>query len=177
VNEVSEEKDILILGLGNDCLGDDAVGPLVVRQLRHRMEENGSDIDLVEAGAGGMILMDLMAGYKGLILIDAIQTGSGEPGRIYRLTEDQLPVASPEHPAPPWSAHHLGLRQILETGRQAGCELPRTVIVYAVETAPPREWHRGCSPAVERAIEEIVSRVIREIPVVRADVSQRRGSP
>jgi len=169
------EKNILILGLGNDCLGDDAVGLRVVQGLRRKVRKGDyADVDLVEAGTGGMILLDLMAGYDGLILIDAIQTGSGLPGRIHRLTEDQLPAGNS---AAPWSAHHMGLRQILETGRRVGCELPRTVIVYGVETEISREWNRGCSPEVEQAVPEVVQRVIGEISALRKTIRRGRGSP
>jgi len=173
---MSDGKNVLVLGLGNDCLGDDAVGLLAVRQLRRRLGENGSGVDLVEASAGGMILLDLMAGYQGLILIDAIQTGGGETGRIYRLTENQLPAVGPECSAAPWSAHHISLRQILETGRRVGCDLPRLVIVYAVETNLPQEWRQGCSPQVERAIPEVVRRVIGEISAVKAAARQEKGA-
>jgi hydrogenase maturation protease len=175
---MSATKDILILGVGNDCLGDDAVGPLVVRELRRRLKDGRpdggpEDVDLVEAGGGGMILLDLMAGYRGLILIDAIQTAKGRPGRIHRLTEDQLPAGSS---AIPWSAHHMGLRQILETGRRVGSDLPGTVIVYGVETEVPQDWGQGCSPEVERAVPEVVRRVRQEMSSLRAETRLEKGS-
>jgi hydrogenase maturation protease len=159
---MDDDKKILVLGLGNDCLGDDAVGPMVVRELRRRRLD-GDEVDFLEAGASGLVLLDLIAGYRGLILIDAIQTGSARPGRIYRLAEHQLPAAPRADESGPWSAHHMGLRQILQAGRRAGCSLPETVIVYAVETAPPREWHRGCSREVQRAIPKVVRRVIQDL--------------
>jgi hydrogenase maturation protease len=193
---MSDTKNILILGLGNDCLGDDAVGPRVARRLRRQLLENqtadgdhrdgaqkgiraagtGDGVDIVETSAGGMVLLDLMSGYRGLILIDAIQTAGGEPGLIHRLNENQLPAASGKNAAAPWSAHHLGLRQLLEAGRRAGYDLPRTVVIYAVETDPPREWCRGCSPPIERAIPEVVRRVVGEIPAMTAENVLHRGS-
>ena len=183
---MSVTNKILVLGLGNDCLGDDAVGPQVARRLRRQLREDrsaaddrrggaGDGVDVVEASAAGMVLLDLMSGYRGLILVDAIQTAGGEPGRIYRLTEEQLPDAWAGN-SPAWSAHHMGLRQLLEAGRRAGCDLPRTVVVYAVETDPPREWRRGCSSPVERAIPEVVRRVAGEIPAMTAGDSLHGGS-
>jgi hydrogenase maturation protease len=173
---MSLAKNILILGLGNDYLGDDAVGLRIVRELRRRLGEKGSGVDLLEAGAGGMTLLDLMTGYRGLILIDAIQTGNSETGRIYRLTENQLTDAMQGDSAAPWSVHHMGLRQVLETGRRAGCSLPEKVVVYAVETDTPQEWRHGCSRRVEEAIPEVVRRVIGEIPAMAETAGQRRGS-
>jgi hydrogenase maturation protein HypF len=191
---MTERTDkILVLGLGNDLLGDDAVGLRVVRALRSRRparqahgsassqtgtgtgqgvagigdekgaEDGLAEADYLEAAAGGMVLLDLMAGYSTLILIDAIQTTNGRPGRIHRLTEDQLPAAAHPDRSARWSAHHLGLGEILETGRAVGDALPDTVIVYAVETPPPRQWGQGCSPEVERAISKVVGLVAEEI--------------
>lgn len=177
MTRMADAKKILVLGLGNDCLGDDAVGLKVVQELRRqRTIVQGGDVDVLETSAAGMVLLDLMAGYRVLILIDAIQTGNGEPGRIYRLTEDALAAASGSPEAMTWSAHHMGLRGILENGRRAGCDLPDTVIVYAVETEISREWRRGCGREVERAIPEVVRRVTGELQSMAFSDSGERGS-
>ena len=173
-SHMTEAKKILVLGLGNDCLGDDAVGLKVVRELR-RQKTIVKDADVLETGAAGMILLDLMAGYRALILIDAIQTGDGKPGRIYRLTEDDLPAASGPSEVIPWSVHHMGLRGILETGRRAGGDLPDTVIVYAIETEISREWRRGCGQEVERAIPEVVRRVTGELHSLAFSALEEKG--
>jgi hydrogenase maturation protease len=70
---------ILILGLGNELLSDDAVGILAARVLKERL---GDKADVVESSLSGMALLDLLVGYERAILIDAVKTGRTPPGTI-----------------------------------------------------------------------------------------------
>ena len=63
---------ILVLGLGNDILGDEAVGLLAARRLRALLPES---VDVVESGGGGLDLLDVLEGYDRAILLDSILTG------------------------------------------------------------------------------------------------------
>ena len=51
---------ISVIGLGNDILGDDAVGLLAVRELK---KYYGDKIDIFESPNGGLELLDYMEGY------------------------------------------------------------------------------------------------------------------
>ncbi len=147
---------ILILGLGNELLGDDAVGLLVVQELRRRLGKR-EDLVFVEASVGGMALLDLLRGYRNLIMVDAIKTGKEKPGTIYRLSEDDFPEGGST-----WSAHQMSLKFVLETGRRCGCPVPERVVIYAVEAADMQTWQRGCTCEVQEAIAVLVRRIIRE---------------
>ena len=74
----------LILGLGNAILSDDGVGIYVVRELRDRV--NRREVEVVETGLAGLRLLDLLTGYDKAIIVDAIESGEGSAGDIYRLT-------------------------------------------------------------------------------------------
>jgi hydrogenase maturation protease len=78
---------ILVLGLGNDLLADDAVGILVVQTLK---EQIGEQADVIAASVHGLGLLDLFIGYDRAILIDAIQTGRFAPGTILKLSNNDL---------------------------------------------------------------------------------------
>jgi len=78
----------LVLGMGNTILSDDGVGIYVVRELAERLERE--DVDFAEGSVGGMRILDIVGGYKRVIMVDAIQTREGRPGEIYRLTPQQF---------------------------------------------------------------------------------------
>ena len=58
---------ILVLGLGNDILGDDAVGLLAARRLRAFLP---ASVDVLEAAGGGIGLLDVLEGYDCALLLD-----------------------------------------------------------------------------------------------------------
>jgi hydrogenase maturation protease len=146
----------LVLGLGNELRGDDAVGLLVVRELRRRLVEK-DDLVFLEASVGGLALLDLVRGYQNLIVVDAIRTEGGKAGDIYRLTGDDLSASQSS-----WSAHQMGLRTVLDTGRACGCSLPGNIVIYAVEVADVHRWRRGCSQEVQDAVGRVADRILEE---------------
>ncbi len=72
----------LVVGLGNPILTDDGVGVKVAYEVEKVVSATSrEDIDVIEASAGGLRLMELMIGYDRLILIDAFYADNGnQPG-------------------------------------------------------------------------------------------------
>lgn len=104
----------------------------------------------------GLTILDLVSGYQNLIIIDAIETQRGEPGQIYRLSEEAFRRNS-QH----WSIHGAGLGTILELGRRCGCRVPENVVIYAVEVEDTQTWRRGCTPNVRKAIPMVTQLILR----------------
>ena len=107
----------LVLGLGNTILGDDGVGICVVREMR-RTWTPGAGVELVEASLGGMVLLDLIAGYDHAVIVDAIMTQDDKPaGFIYELALDDLGEL-----VVPYASHALDLKTTMGVGQQAGLQ-------------------------------------------------------
>lgn len=138
----------LVLGLGNPILTDDGVGIHVVRAVASRCSP-GNGVAFAEASVGGLRLLDLLAGYERVILVDAIQTQGGQPGEIHRLGLQQLPACL--HSG---STHDLSLPAALELGRRLGMKLPRDedLTILAVEAEDVLSFGESCTPAVAKAI-------------------------
>ena len=145
---------ILVIGIGNVDRGDDGVGIVAARELRERLGEyavvrecRGEATDLIEAwrGAGDVIL------------IDAISSAD-PPGTIFRidLRNGQLPPSATGS-----STHGLGLAQAVELARALD-RLPGSLILYGVAAG---QFQLGCglAPAVNRAVADIVERVLIEV--------------
>jgi hydrogenase maturation protease len=158
-------KKTLVLGLGNELRGDDAVGMRVVRKLRRSLPGR-EDVAFQEASVAGLAILDLVCGYQNLIVVDAIETEGGEPGQIYRLSEESLPGKAPR-----WSLHGLGLSTVLELGRRCGCHVPENIVIYAIEVENTEIWRRGCTHRVQRAIPLAVQLILREEMATDFDVS------
>ena len=146
----------LILGLGNPILSDDSVGFRVIQGLRAEFSRPG--LTLMESSASGLGLLDLITGYDKVIIIDAIKTESGQAGKIYRLSAENL--SDTRHLTSP---HDINLATALELGKKLGIALPQQIIIFAIEVVDVTTFSEKCTPEVEKAIPLAVSMVAKEL--------------
>lgn len=142
--------DTLVLGLGNDFAGDDAVGVLVARALLLELE---GVADVVESAASGLGLLEILASYDRAVVVDSVVTGRAAPGTVVELGLDEIgEVVAP-------SVHHTGLPELAAVAARLGLGFPSTTRVLAVEVVDPYTLGVGLSEPVARALEEVVARV------------------
>ena len=70
---------ILLVGLGNPIMGDDAVGIHVVRMLKDR-NRGRADLEFKELSLGGLGLVEEILGYERVFIIDSVAS----TGRLAR---------------------------------------------------------------------------------------------
>ena len=122
---------ILVAGIGNIFLGDDAFGVEVVRELTRSELPEG--VNVVDFGIRGYDLAyAIMDGYAATILIDAAARGN-PPGTLYLIEPDQEELSKLEAEVP--DGHSLGLVQVLRLVQSFGGVIARLYLV-------------GCEPAV-----------------------------
>jgi hydrogenase maturation protease len=138
----------LILGLGNDLLGDDAVGLLAVRRLADSI--NGQ-ADIVESNLSGIALLDLLAGRPRVIVVDAMQSGRHSPGSVVELSASDFR----SFPCP--SPHFTGLPELIDLAGSMDLEFPREISIIAVEIADACTIGADISKEVAQALPEIVN--------------------
>ncbi|HMS03311.1 MAG TPA: hydrogenase maturation protease [Gemmatimonadaceae bacterium] len=146
----------LVVGCGNLLRGDDAVGPVLVRHLWEQGLPHG--VRCADGGTGGMDVGFQMRGVPHVIIVDACTSGS-EPGAIFRLdgadVEHLPPLAGINLHAFRWDHALAFARWALKD------EYPARVDVWLIEA---EQFAPGAplSPAVERAMHDVIARVRRE---------------
>jgi len=136
----------LVLGLGNPILGDDGVGIYTVRAVRERLKGRVG-VDIKEASLGGLRLMEEILGYDRVIIVDAIITGRGAVGEIYRFSPQNLKGTL--HLSSP---HDLNFTTALELGRiYAPDDVPKEIVIYAIEVAENLTFAEELSGKVKTA--------------------------
>ncbi len=144
----------LVLGLGNELLGDDAVGVLAAWALKEKL---GDQADVVESSLSGLALLDFFVGYDRAIVIDAVKTGRCPPGTIYELSPADLDaVVAP-------SPHYAGLPELLAVAKQLNLDFPKEIKIFALEVEDPYTIGNRLSKPVRKALEELVQRVYAQI--------------
>jgi hydrogenase maturation protease len=161
----------IVLGLGNTILRDDGIGVYTARALRDILE---GEADVIEAELAGLDIIEKLEGYDRAIIIDAIQLDGERPGTVFRLCPDDMRI-TPRLA----SFHDVDLVTALELGKRLEFEMPREVIIYAVQVEDVLTLMEGCVPAVEEIIldlaEEIAAMVRGEKAVrISRPLSERR---
>jgi hydrogenase maturation protease len=148
----------LVVGLGNPILTDDGIGMHVVRAAAERCAREG--VTFTEASVGGLRLLEVMAGYERVILVDAIQSPDGRPGEIYCLGPNDLRAS--RHAG---CSHDMTLPAALALGRRMGMPLPQDehLTIIAVEVVDVLTFGEECTPAVAAAIPRAVEAVLAEL--------------
>ncbi|MGD2027590.1 MAG: hydrogenase maturation protease [Anaerolineales bacterium] len=150
---MEKNKTTLVIGLGNPILGDDGVGWRIVEQVEEadvsgdKLTELKVEFDYLSLG--GLSLMERMNGYKNVVLIDSITTGSKPNGTIYSLPLSSLPDFSSGHTT---AIHDTSLATALEVGKRMGMVLPEEVWVVAVEAEQVFDFSEEMSPSVEASV-------------------------
>jgi hydrogenase maturation protease len=117
---------ILVAGIGNVFLGDDAFGVEVAERLARRGLPAG--VEVMDAGIRGFDLAHaLVDGYDAAILVDVTRRG-GVPGTLYALDIEDAAVAPPVI-----EPHAMDPGKVLALARALG-------------TAPARLYLVGCEP-------------------------------
>ena len=147
---------VLVLGLGNELLSDDAVGILAVRRLS---EELKGQADFAESAVCGLALLDYFIGYDRAIIIDAIKTGSHPPGTLLDINSDQIPPV--DAPSP----HYTGLPELLTISRELNINFPGEIKIFALEVSDPYSIGNRMTPAVERGIEKMSRKVKQQLAI------------
>ena len=142
---------VLIACVGNVLRADDGFGPAVAARLEGKLPPGAR---LVETGIGGIALVqELLAGYRGLVIVDALDNGS-EPGTVLALEPEV--AGEPAHVPDV----HLPAR-VLALAKALGV-LPQRLALVGCQPADADGLGEQLSPAVERAV-PLAAAKVREI--------------
>jgi hydrogenase maturation protease len=142
----------LLIGVGNEFRNDDALGILVVREIRRR---NLPGVTIVERSGEGTALMDTWAGAELVVVVDAIFSGKA-PGVIHRLdaAHDEIPRGFFHY-----SSHAFGVAEAIGMARELSL-LPPRVIIYGIEG---KEFGEGVG---------LSDQVVKHIPALIAMIEE-----
>jgi hydrogenase maturation protease len=152
------EPTILVAGIGNIFLGDDAFGVEVARLLGNRKLPDA--VRVVDFGIRGFDLAyALQDGYETTILVDACPHGEA-PGTLYVIEPDLKSLDDPAAPQAVVEGHAMNPVNVLRMARAMHIELKNVLLVGCEpETLGGEEGQMGLSAVVEAALEEGVKLV------------------
>jgi hydrogenase maturation protease len=151
---------ILLLGMGNPILCDDAVGVRLALDFKEKLGPiPGLDV-MAECSAGGLNLLDTFSGYERIVVLDSIQTAAGVPGDWYYFTATALHASV--HLT---NIHDTNFATAMELGDAMGMPLPQLadIHIYAVQAKENLLFSERMTPELEQRYPEYSSAIFNEI--------------
>jgi hydrogenase maturation protease len=145
-------KKTLILGLGNDILMDDGIGPRLVRDLAQMTD--APDIHFDTASCGGLEIMEYIQGYERVVFIDAIRTREGKPGNVYYFVPKDFQETM--HLS---SLHDVQFLTALKLGNSLDMNLSSDLHIIAVEIIEDMEFSEEFTTVLKEKYPDILEKV------------------
>lgn len=146
---------VLVLGVGNVLMKDEALGVRAVEELERRFRFP-EGVDLVDGGTSGIELLSYIRGRDHLIVIDAVKSGHA-PGTVVRIEGQDVPAKFMTKISP----HQLGISDVLATATISG-NLPREMVLFGIEPKAI-DLGLGLSDEVKRSLERLIGVVVDEL--------------
>jgi hydrogenase maturation protease len=146
------ERRILILGMGNPILSDDGIGLLLTKRLEGRIP----GVDIASITLAGIELLDILAGYDHVFLIDAATGTGGEPGELKEISDGTGALHL-------FTSHGVNFFEILRIGRDSGLKMPEPEAVFGIEIGNATDFGTSLSPALMAALPALETAITARI--------------
>ncbi|MCS7214816.1 MAG: hydrogenase maturation protease [Thermodesulfovibrio sp.] len=136
----------VVIGIGNPNFKDDGVGLKIAEKFE-------GIVDTVTLLNIGFNLIDSLLGYDRAVIVDGVKTGK-EPGSIIEFDIDFWGNVYAS------GTHNFSIFEIIRIGYQVfPDEMPKEIKIIGVEVEDVETLSKQCSPPVESAIPEAVSKI------------------
>ena len=146
---------ILVLGIGNVLMNDDAAGVRVVQALAEKYSFP-EEVTLLDGGTLGLDLLPELEGVDRLLIVDAVETGEA-PGSLVRLSGDDIPLTLATKVSP----HQVGLQDLLLVAGLQGHAVAEMVL-WGVQPGSI-DMDIEMSPEVAAAVILLQDKVLQEL--------------
>ncbi len=146
---------ILVLGLGNALMADDAFGVRVAEHLQTHYRFPAG-VAVLDGGTLGLDLLPRLEGVERLLLVDAVDM-QAKPGSVFRLEGDEVPRAF----ANKLSVHQMGLKDLLAVAELQG-DLPGEIVFWGVQPGSVEMTLEMTRP-VRDALPQVIAGILEEL--------------
>lgn len=113
----------LLLGIGNEYCGNDALGIIIVRKLKEFFPE----YDLKTGAFSGIDFLDAIEGYDEVIVLDTLLKSDAPAGSLIEIKLENF--AGPRSFS---YLHSMNLATAVELGRQLNLKLPEKIRIFGI---------------------------------------------
>ncbi|MEO0190656.1 MAG: hydrogenase maturation protease [candidate division WOR-3 bacterium] len=138
----------LLLGLGNEYCGNDALGIIIAQKLK----EFFADYDLKTGAFSGIDFLEAIEGFDEVIVIDNFLKPDLPPGSLIELKiEDFTGLKSFSY------LHSMNLADAIELGRQLNIKLPQKIKIFGIVVDKKGEIGEEISVGIKDKLDKIIN--------------------
>ena len=143
---MSEQKEILILGIGNVLWADEGFGVRAVETLQQRFSFP-DNVSLIDGGTQGLYLLQHVQAADVLVVLDAIDYGLA-PGTLKTVADGDVPNYLG---AKKMSLHQTGFQEVLATAEMLN-DYPDKILLIGVQPQELEDYGGSLRPQVREQI-------------------------
>jgi len=147
-------RPFLVLGLGNELLGDDAVGIHIVRQLQARLPQ---EVECIVSALSGFALLDFLVGRRKVAIVDCYIPREGMADEILELRPQDWEIT----PAP--CPHYAGIGELHQWMQALQPDFPAELRIFCVPVCDSATVREGLTEEVAARLAETVEAIERAI--------------
>ena len=151
--EADRSINILVLGVGNALMQDDAIGTHVTDALR-ASPDTPPQLDIIDGGTIGLSLLPQMEDADAVIIVDAAEI-KAEPGtiRLFRDEEIDKQLSGKRR-----TVHEVALVDLFSAAAIRG-RMPARRVLVAIQPECT-EWGMDLTPRVQAAVPEACATIL-----------------
>ena len=146
----------MILGVGNDILMDDGIGPRVVKTLEAKHPLPGMEYHTTTLG--GLDILEFINGYDWVVFIDAIKTKGGVPGAVYEFTTEDF-----KETLHLTNIHDISFLTAIELGKQLSLSVPEYMHIFAIEIIEDLVFGEEFTPPLRERFDQIIEEIHEKV--------------
>lgn len=147
--------NLLVLGIGNLVMNDDAAGVLAAQELMEEFPEQ-ENFRVMDGGTLGLDLLVYIEWADRLVIADAVDFGL-EAGTVVRVDGNDIDAVFENR----LSAHQMGMKDMLATAELMGVR-PKEVLLYGIQT-DSIEMDMTLTPKVAENMPKLIEHLRSEI--------------
>ncbi len=144
----------LILGIGNEYCGNDALGIIIARRLKQKIP----DYNLLTGAFTGIDFLEAIENYDEVIVIDSIYAPEFKPGTVRQIKLEEFAGFMGLS-----FIHSMNLATAIEVGRQLQFPLPEKMKIFGITVDRKGMIGEQPDPEIIKEIDQIAEKIIELI--------------
>ena len=145
----------LILGVFGSQGSENLVGVEVARGVHAVLSD--PDVDIIETSSCGVDLIEIVAGYAKVVVVDCVRTGEGDVAELKRLGLDDAELVARRA-----SSGGVECRLRVDRERSGARPMPSEISIYAIELDSGEATENEIAEAARGAVPRLVAQIAWE---------------
>jgi len=153
------KNGIIIIGIGNNLLSDDGVGPYLAEQIGQKLDFPHSSVTHLS-----LELLDLVLGRRLIYIIDSFRNSEIPIGEVVQFTLDDL-----EYRQNPSYSHGITIPIIFNIGKKLYKSMPENAYFFGINVSDNQTISDSFSDELNHRLVEIRNYLLKKIQTMQEE--------